>query len=148
VKTKTPITLEYTRSFFDIAQAEFAFLREQGFQLTEAKPPTSISFKDGFHLLYSRRPVDVVVEYYDMELIPAFRRGADTASYYSVDRYLFATASNLAGAMFPLDTLASVLRRVATDMREHYQLVLAGDDATWRKIMAQLNAPTQKRFLP
>lgn len=136
------------RGVFELAQVEFVFLREQGFRLTEAKPPTSISFKDGFHLHYSRRPVDVVVDYYDMEFIPAFCRGADTASYYSVDRHLFANASKLSGSMFPLEKLASVLRRVATDIREHYQLVLAGDDATWRKILAQLNAPTQKRFLP
>jgi hypothetical protein len=146
-KTK-PITLEYARSLFELAKCEFAFLTEQGFALVEQQPPTSISFRDGFHLRYARRPVDLVVEYYDMELLPIFHRGAEQASYYSIDRYLFANASGYGGAMFPLDKLAATLHAVAVDVREHYGLVLSGDDTTWRKIVAMLNAPREKRVLP
>ena len=143
-----PITLEYAQSFFGLAKSEFAFLTERGFTLTEERPTRSISFRDGFHLRYARQPVDVVVDYYDMELVPVFHRGVQHCDYYFIDRYLFASASGFHGAMFPLDKLAAALRVVATDIHEHYELVLSGDDATWRKIMALQNAPREKRVLP
>ncbi len=144
----TPITLEYARSFFDLAKREFAFLTEQGFTLAEERPTQSISFKDGFHLRYARHPVDVVVDYYDMELVPVFHRGAQQCDYYFIDHYLFTNASGFHGAMFPLDKLAAALRVVATDIREHYGAVLSGDDATWKKIVTLRNAPREKRGLP
>jgi len=144
----TPLTLEYAQSFFGLAKTEFGFLTEQGFTLIEERPTQSISFRDGFHLRYARHPVDVVVDYYDMELVPVFHRGAQQCDYYFIDRYLFANASGFHGAMFPLDKLAAALRVVATDMRDHYGLVLSGDDATWQKIVALLNAPREKRVLP
>jgi hypothetical protein len=144
----TPITLEYAQSFFGLAKSEFAFLTAQGFMLVEEQPTRSISFRDGFHLRYARHPVDLVVDYYDMELLPTFHRGAQQAGYYFIDRYLFSNASGFGGAMFPLDKLAAALRVVATDVREHYGLVLSGDDVTWRKIVALLNAPREKRVLP
>jgi len=81
-------------------------------------------------------------------LLPTFHRGAQQAGYYFIDRYLFANASGFQGAMFPLDKLAAALRVVATDVREHYGAVLSGDDATWRKIVALLSAPQEKRVLP
>jgi len=144
----TPITLEYKRSFFELAKREFAFLTEQRFALVEQRPPASLDFRDGFHLRYARHPVDLVVDYYDMELLPTFHRGTQQAAYYFIDRYLFSNASGFGGAMFPLDKLAAALRVVATDVREHYGLVLSGDDATWRKIVALLSAPQEKRVLP
>ena len=144
----TPIALDYTRSLFELAKREFAFLTEQGFALVEQQPPTSASFRDGFHLRYAHDPVDLVVDYYDMELVPSFHRGAERASYHFIDRYLFANASGYGGAMFPVDKLAAALHAVAVDVREHYGLVLSGDDTTWRKIVAMQNAPREKRVLP
>jgi hypothetical protein len=142
------ITLEYVQRFFDLAKAEFSFLTEQGFMLIEEKRAAGISFRDGFHFRYSRPPVDIVVDYYDMELVPIFYRGKDEVSYYFIDRYLFSNTSGYAGAMFPLDKLATPIRNIANDIKQHYGLVLVGDDATWKKIMALLNAPTEKRVLP
>ena len=144
----TPITLEYAQSLFGLAKSEFAFLIEQGFTLVEEQPTRSVSFRDGFHLRNARHPVDLVVDYYDMELLPTFHRGTQRAGYYFIDRYLFSNASGFGGAMFPLDKLAAALRVVATDIREHYGAVLSGDDATWRKIVALLNAPRVKGVLP
>jgi hypothetical protein len=129
----------------DLAIREFAFLTEQRFDLNERRPPTTISFRDGFHLRYVRHPVDLVVDYYDLELIPMFHRGTQQASYLFIDRYLFSNASGYAGAMFPLDKLPAALHAVATDIREHYGAVLSGDDATWAKISALLSTPQEKR---
>jgi hypothetical protein len=144
----TPITLEYARSFFDLAKREFTFLTEQDFRLVEERPTQSVSFRDGFHLRYASHSVDLVVDYYDMELLPTFHRGAQQASYYFIDRYLFSNASGFGGAMFPLDKLAAALRVVVTDIREHYGAVLSGDDTTWHKIGSLLSAPREKRVLP
>jgi hypothetical protein len=102
-----PIALDYTRSLFELAKREFAFLTEQGFALVEQQPPTSASFRDGFHLRYALDPVDLVVDYYDMELVPSFHRGAERASYHFIDRHLFANASGYGGAMFPVDKLTA-----------------------------------------
>lgn len=145
----TPITLEYTRSFFELAKSEFAFLTEQGFTLVEQQPPRSIQLHDGFHLRYARHPVDVVVDYYSMELVPVFHRGAQRCEYLFIDHYLFANAGGFHGPMFPLDKLGAALRAVATDIRDHYELVLSGDDAIWRKIAVLQAAPREnKRVLP
>ena len=145
----TPITLEYARSFFELAKREFAFLTDQGFILVEEQPTRSVSFRDGFHLRYAKHPVQLDVDYYDMELIPVFHRGAQRCEYLFIDHYLFANASGFHGPMFPLDKLAAALRVVATDIREHYELVLSGDDATWCKIVALQSAPREhKRVLP
>jgi len=149
VTKPTPITLEYARSFFELAKSEFAFLTEQGFTLIEEKPTRSVSFRDGFHLRYARHPVEIVVAYYDMELVPVFYRGAQQCDYHFIDHYLFANASGFHGAMFPFDKLAAALRVVATDIREHFELVLSGDDVTWRKIVALQSAPREhRRVLP
>jgi len=45
-------------------------------------------------------------------------------------------------------TAKAALHAVAVDVREHYGLVLSGDDTTWRKIVAMQNAPREKRVLP
>ena len=148
MKKTNPITFEYVQSFFDLAKVEFSFLTKQGFALTEEKRATGISFKDGFHFRYSQFPVDVVVDYYDMELIPIFYRGKEQASYYFIDHYLFSNASGYAGAMFPLDKLASPIRNIAQDIQKNYQPILAGDEIIWKKIMALVNAPKEKRVLP
>ena len=143
-----PITLDYARSFVDVAMLEFDFLIERGFTLSEVRPTQSISFRDGFHLRYSGRSVDLVVNYYDMELVPVFHRGAQQCDYYFLDQHLFANASGFHGAMFPLNKLAAALHVVATDVRENFEPVLSGDNATWQKIAALLNAPRVKRGLP
>lgn len=148
MKNPNPITFEYVQSFFDLAKSEFSFLTEQGFKMIQDKRATGVSFKDGFHFRYFRYPVDIVVEYYDMELIPMFHRGKDAVSYYFVDRYLFSNASGYAGAMFPLDKLAAPICNIAQDIQKNYGAVLAGDEATWKKIMALVNAPKEKAFLP
>jgi hypothetical protein len=147
--SKSPVTsMEYARSLMDVAKTEFAFLIAQGFQLTDQKAPTSTSALDGFYLRYSRNPVDLVVKYYDMELQPIFQRGSTQIDYFFADRYMFENTSGYAGAMFPLDKLADALRVVASDIRDHYRLVLSGDDSSWKKLIALLSAPQTKRGLP
>ena len=148
MKKPAPITIEYVQSFFDLARAEFSFLTQQGFTLVEEKRATGLSFKDGFHFRYTSRPINLVLEYYDMELVPMFHRGNDKVSYFFIDQYLFSNASGYAGCMFPLDKLAEPIRNIAQDIQKNYGLVLAGDEATWIKIMALANAPTEKRMFP
>jgi hypothetical protein len=148
MKNANPITIEYVQSFFDLAKVEFSFLTEQGFNLLEQRRATGISFKDGFHFRYSRPPIDLIVEYYDMELMPMFCRGKEKVSYYFIDRYLFSNASGYAGCMFPLNKLAEPIQKIALDIKANYGLVLSGDNTTWGKIMALANAPQEKRVLP
>ena len=145
---RAPITLEYARVFFHVAKSEFEFLTSRGFELTEEEPPSSVSFRDGFHLLYVSRQVSVAVDYYDMELLPVFHRAKEQAGYFFIDRYIFSNASGYSGAMFPLDKLANALHVVARDIQQHYDLILSGDDAMWQNILAMFNAPTRKRTLP
>jgi hypothetical protein len=148
MKNANPITIEYVQSFFDLAKTEFSFLTERGFALLEQKRATGISFKDGFHFLYSKFPIGIIVDYYDMELMPMFCRGKDKVSYYFIDRYLFSNASGYAGCMFPLNKLAEPIQKIAHDIKNNYSLVLSGDDMTWKKIVALANAPQEKRALP
>ncbi len=49
-----------------------------------------------------------------------------------------ANASGLGGAMFSLDKLESALRRISSDIKQHYHQVLAGDENVWKKIDACL----------
>jgi hypothetical protein len=148
MKSANPITIEYVQGFFDLAKAEFSFLTEQGFNLIEQKRAAGISFKDGFRFRYSRPSIDLILEYYDMELMPMFCRGKDKVNYYFIDRYLFSNASGYAGCMFPLNKLAEPIQKIARDIKENYNLILVGNDATWEKIMALANAPQKKHTLP
>ena len=139
------ITLEYVRSFLNIAKHEFSFLSDRGFTLVEEKPPSSTSYRDGFRLRYAGSPVAIVVDYYEMEFFPTFSRGSTEANYYFIDYYLFANRSGYGGGMFPLDKLAAAIANIASDIRENYGSILAGDETTWTKISALLNAPREKK---
>jgi len=142
---ESTIALEYVRSFLEMARREFDFLTKQGFRLVEEAAPKSTSYRDGFHLRYVSNAVEVVVDYYSQELIPIFRCGGTGTNYYFIDQCLFANASGYAGAMFPLRKLEAAITKIASDIREHYGDVLAGDATTWATIRALLDAPPVKK---
>lgn len=50
--------------------------------------------------------------------------------------------------MFPLDKLESALRRISSDIKQHYHQILTGDENVWKKIDALLAAPIEKLKLP
>ena len=143
-----PVALEYVRSFAQTAREAFAFLEETRFRLTEYRQPSSTDFRDGWHLRYSSKSLALSIEYYDMELIITFSAGNRSATYWLIDKYLFANASGYAGNMFPLDKLGRAIATIAADIRSHYADVLAGEPAIWETLQRLVMAPTAKSRLP
>jgi hypothetical protein len=76
----------------------------------------------------------VTVQYLDMELDVRFEREGVAVTYLDADRRLFDRRSGFHGNMFPVDKLEGAMIRIADDIRQHYDLVLTGDEATWRRL--------------
>jgi hypothetical protein len=135
--------------FLSQAKKSFAFLLPLGFRIESEREGTYASFKDGFEVTYLSKHLSVRVAYYDMELDVVFKKGPVAAPYLFLDHNLHANASGLAGCMFPFDKLAPVIESVAKDIRAHYEAVLLGDAAAWRKIEKIVLASREKKaFLP
>ena len=142
--TPEPVALEYVCSFAQTTREAFAFLEETGFRLTEYREPSLTDFRDGWHLRYSSKSLALSMEYYDMELIITFSVGNRSATYWFIDKSLFANASGYGGNMFPLDKLGRAIATIAADIRSHYAAVLAGEPATWDTLQRLVMAPTAK----
>ncbi|MGH8065287.1 MAG: hypothetical protein ACRERE_08640 [Candidatus Entotheonellia bacterium] len=89
-------------------------------------------------------PIDRILR----ELIITFSAGNRSATYWFIDKYLFANASGYVGNMFPLDKLGRAIATIAADIRSHYAAVLAGEPATWETLQRLVMAPTAKPRLP
>jgi hypothetical protein len=100
-------------------EAEFAFLRDSGFQRAEG---------------------------WQFEVV--FERGGIRADYLFLDRELFGHRSGLHGDMFPPEKLTSAVSAVARDIRENYSAVLDGEPSLWERIRRRVQAPREKRRLP
>lgn len=135
--------------FLAQAKKSFAFLLPLGFRIKSEHEGTYASFKDGFEVDYTSKDLAVQVAYYDMELDVVFKKGRIAAPYLFLDHNLHANASGLAGCMFPFDQLPPVIESVAKDIEAHYEAVLHGDAAAWKKIEKLVLAPKEKKaFLP
>jgi len=130
------------------AKDQFAFLESIGFRLAKEQWPSGDSFKDGFQLTYTRSPVSITVEYYDMELVIWFEMGQDRVSYLFVDHELMGNRSGFAGCMFPRDRLSDAMTRMAEDTRLNYGPVLSGELGTWKRLITLSHAPRKKQRLP
>jgi hypothetical protein len=64
----------------------------------------------------------------------ALRAGRCCGDLLDADRRLFDRRSGFHGNMFPVDKLEGAMIRLADDIRQHYDLVLTGDEATWRRL--------------
>jgi len=91
------------------------------------------SFKDGWRLSFSG-PIGLTVQYLDQQFEVNFERGGVMRSYREIDHGLFGTRSGFHGDMFPPNKLESAIKKIAADIREHYGLVLSGDDDEWERL--------------
>ena len=130
------------------AESAFGFLTEMGFQLHERWTSGGQSSRDGWRLSYASATVQIVVVYLDMQLEIGISRGQASIDYWAVDRDLFGRRSGFHGNMFPPQKLAPAIERVAADLRANYGPFLAGEEATWSRIMSELGRITPKDPLP
>jgi hypothetical protein len=130
------------------AEAAFAFLGDLGFQLGERWVSEGGSFRDGWRLVYSAPTMTVTVQYLDMQLEVLFGRAGVEVDYLFIDRELFGRRSGLAGNMFPPQKVGEVIDRVASDIREHFNAILLGDESDWARIGRLLEAPKARARLP
>jgi hypothetical protein len=148
MRQEEPITLDYARGFAMAARSAFKFLENRGFELLEYREPESASFRDGFRLRYRRGEVEVLVEYFDMEIGVTFVRGAIRAAYLLIDHEMFGNAIGFAGSMFPLDKLGDALEKISADISSNYGRILGGDPVVWANIERMANAPVRKARHP
>jgi hypothetical protein len=130
------------------AKDHFAFLESMGFMLTKEAWPSGDSFRDGFSLAYSGADVSVVVEYYDMELVIHFLKQRERIPYLFIDHELMNNASGFGGCMFSRGQLSRAMKKMAADIKDHYQEVLLGNHDLWKRIIAMWHAPREKKKLP
>lgn len=131
------------------AEAAFGFLCDLEFELVERHVTGGNSFSDGWRLTYESPSLRVSVKYLDAQLEIHFTRGELTAEYLFIDREVFARHSGLGDSMFPPQKLAPIVDRLASDIRDNYGSILAGDDRVWAHIRRLLDAPpTEVRRLP
>ena len=90
--------------------------------------------RDGWRLTYSSPQVRVVVEYFDAQFEVRFARGKVVVTYLAIYRELFARRSGYHGDMFSPHELATVVPKIAADIREDYGRLLAGDDSEWDRV--------------
>lgn len=126
------------------AEAAFGFLADLGFARVERLVTGGDSFRDGWRLTYDSGELLVTVQYMDAQFEVHFRRGELDASYLFLDRELFGRRSGFGGDMFPPQKLASVIDRIADDIRTNYGNILAASPEVWRGIRRHLNALATK----
>lgn len=117
-----------------VTERAFEFLLQRGFHLDERWLSGGQSFKDGWRLSYSSANLRVVIQYLDQQFEIRFIRARFTASYFAIDRELFARRSEYFGDMFPPEKLEAAVIKIANDIRENYGRILAGDDDEWNRI--------------
>jgi hypothetical protein len=117
----------------EVAEKAFAFLASLGFTLQERWLTGGESFRDGWRLTFSG-PIQVVVQYMDVQFEVRFVRCGLAISYLEMDRSFFGRRSGFHGNMFPPQKLEVAVKRVAEDIRENYERTLSGDDGEWNKM--------------
>lgn len=142
------MTLHSLQASPDYAENAFSFLRSEGFERTERWITGGDSFKDGWRLTYESQNIRLTVEYLDAQFDVQFSRSGLEVSYFLLDRVLFNRRSGFDGNMFGPDKLASVIDRVATDVRNHYGLTLKGDNEAWAEVDRVRQQTAAGRFLP
>jgi hypothetical protein len=114
------------------AEAEFAFLRDWGFQRAEGWETDAGSSCDGWRIHYAGMHVNVTIEYLDWQFEVIFERAGIRADHLFLDRELFGHQTGLQGTCF----------------RENYSSVLDGEPSLWERIRRLVQAPREKRRLP
>ena len=132
----------------DYAETAFGFLQGKGFEQTERWVTGGDSFKDGWRLTYESANTRVAIEYLDGQFDVQFARSGLAVSYFVLDRVLFNRRSGFHGNMFAPEKLGHVIDRVATDVRDHYDLTLRGDKEAWEELDRARQQPARGRFLP
>lgn len=117
-----------------VAETAFAFLAQLGFTVQERWITGGESFKDGWRLKFAGPNVEVVVQYMDMQFEVQFVREGIAVSYLEIDRELFDRRSGFHGDMFPVQKLEAAVNRIAEDIREHYGLIISGDEGVWKRV--------------
>ncbi len=111
------------------------FLVNRGFQLRERGLLAENNARyDGWHLIYEGAPVSVRLDYYEMEFVVTLSKGPVAASYFLLDKRLFAGASGISGSSFHVSALGEAMAGIARDLAVNYRAILDGADDSWSRI--------------
>jgi|GEM_PF-1563034 hypothetical protein len=143
-KKETDEYMKLRRRTLDIAALRFAFLTDYGLELTKSELGESISFKDGWEIIFSSKLISVKIAYYDMELIITITKGKIDAPYLLLDFYFYDNQSGFQGVMFPLDKLENAINRISEDIRINYCDILSVEKSIWDRIELIVKDQKQK----
>jgi hypothetical protein len=134
----------YLGTSYKIALDSFCFLESAGFQLAEKQEATGNNARyDGWHFEWNG-PINIRIEYYEMEFNVIFSSHGSRTSYLFVDYEIFNNRSGLQGTMFSSDKLQHALEKTGKDIKDNYGDILKGDPFIWKKISKKVEEAQQK----